>query len=107
MQTLEQQHRGIDLLVNNAGGDPQRLFEAMTLEENLQIIRLNLLAPVALTHAVLPGMLERGRGHIVNISAIAGRIGFPYLEAHGAAKNGLIGFTGVLRTDYSTLMRTR
>jgi len=45
-------------------------------------------------------MLERGRGHIVNISSIAGRVGFPYTEVYAAAKDGLIGFTRVLRNDY-------
>lgn len=90
----------IDVVVNNAGGDPQREFDAMTWMENEAIIRLNLLAPVHLAHMLLPGMLERGRGHVVNISAIAGRVGFPYLEAYAAAKEGLIGFTRVLRNDY-------
>ena len=98
--STERQVGGVDLLVNNAGGDPQRLFHVMTMDENLQIIRLNLLAPIELTHTLLNGMLDRGRGHIVNISAIAGRIGFPYLEAYAAAKDGLIGFTRVLRNDY-------
>jgi short-subunit dehydrogenase len=98
----EAEHRygAIDLLVNNAGGDPQRLFDAMTVEENLDIVQLNLLAPLALSHAVLFGMLQRGRGHIVNISAIAGRVAFPFAEAYAAAKDGLIGFTRVLRNDY-------
>jgi short-subunit dehydrogenase len=45
-------------------------------------------------------MLRRGRGHVVNISAMAGRVSFPYTEAYGAAKDGLIGFTRVLRNDY-------
>jgi short-subunit dehydrogenase len=45
-------------------------------------------------------MLRRGRGHIVNISAMAGRVSFPYTEAYAAAKDGLIGFTRVLRGDY-------
>jgi short-subunit dehydrogenase len=58
------------------------------------------MGPLALTHLVLPGMLERGRGHIVNVSSIAGYVGFPYTEAYAAAKNGLIGFTRSLRADY-------
>jgi len=49
---------------------------------------------------LLPGMLRRGRGHVVNISSIAGRVSFPYTEAYAAAKDGLIGFTRVLRADY-------
>src|SRR5262252_7041250 len=68
VRAVEQQHGGIDLLVNNAGGDPLREFHTMTLEENLRTLQLNLIAPVALSHAVLDGMLRRGRGHIVNIS---------------------------------------
>jgi short-subunit dehydrogenase len=99
-ETVEDQRGGIDLLVNNAGGDPLREFHAMTLEENLRTLQLNLIAPIALSHAVLDGMLRRGRGHIVNISAMAGRVSFPYTEAYAAAKDGLIGFTRVLRSDY-------
>jgi short-subunit dehydrogenase len=90
----------IDILVNNAGGDPQREFDQMSWAENENIFRLNVLAPMQLTHLLLPGMLARGNGHIVNISSLAGRIGFPYAEAYAAAKDGLIGFTRVLRNDY-------
>jgi short-subunit dehydrogenase len=100
VQAIEDQRGGIDLLVNNAGGDPLREFHTMTIEENLRTLQLNLIAPVALTHAALPGMLARGRGHIVNISAMAGRVAFPYTEVYAAAKDGLIGFTRVLRGDY-------
>src|SRR6202007_723039 len=64
------------------------------------ILQLNLVAPLALAHAVLPGMLQRGRGHVVNISALAGRVAFPHTEAYAAAKDGLVGFTRVLRSDY-------
>ena len=97
---IEDQRGGVDLLVNNAGGDPLREFHAMTIEQNLRTLQLNLIAPLALSHAVLPGMLARGRGHIVNISAMAGRVPFPYTEVYAAAKDGLIGFTRVLRADY-------
>jgi short-subunit dehydrogenase len=100
VQAIERQQGGIDLLVNNAGGDPLREFHTMTIEENLRTLRLNLVAPLELTHAVLPGMLSRGRGHVVNISAMAGRLSFPYTEVYAAAKDGLIGFTRVFRSDY-------
>ena len=48
-------------------------------------------------------MLARGRGHIVNVSSMAGRTSFPHTEAYAAAKDGLIGFTRVLRGDYRAL----
>jgi short-subunit dehydrogenase len=97
---IEREHGGVDLLVNNAGGDPLREFHTMTIEENLRTLQLNLAAPVALSHAALYGMLRRGRGHIVNLSAMAGRVSFPYTEVYAAAKDGIIGFTRVLRSDY-------
>jgi short-subunit dehydrogenase len=100
VETVERQRGGIDLLVNNAGGDPLREFHTMTIGENLRTLQLNLVAPVELSHAVLAGMRRRGRGHIVNISAMAGRVSFPYTEVYAAAKDGLIGFTRVLRSDY-------
>lgn len=102
VDAIERQHGSIDLLVNNAGGDPLREFHTMTIDENLHTLQLNLIAPVALSHAALDGMLRHGRGHIVNISAMAGRVSFPYTEVYAAAKDGVIGFTRVLRSDYHT-----
>src|SRR5438477_12209992 len=99
-RTAERELGQIDVLVNNAGGDPQHEVDAMTWDQNLAILRLNLLAPIHLTHELLAGMLEHRRGHIVNISSIAGRVGFPYTEAYAAAKDGLVAFTRVLRNDY-------
>ena len=99
-RTAEREASRVDVLVNNAGGDPQREFDDMTWAENDAIFQLNVIAPMRLTHLLLPGMLERRRGHIVNISSIAGRVGFPYTEAYAAAKDGLMGFTRVLRNDY-------
>lgn len=96
----EREFGGVDVLVNNAGGDPLREFDQMSIEENLAILDLNLTAPIALTHLVLPGMLARHQGRIVNISAMAGRVSFPFTEAYAAAKDGVIGFTRVLRSDY-------
>ncbi|OLC65035.1 MAG: hypothetical protein AUH69_10810 [Actinobacteria bacterium 13_1_40CM_4_65_12] len=100
MGACEREFGGVDVLVNNAGGDPLLEFDAMSIEENLAILDLNLSAPIALTHLVLAGMLSRGEGHIVNISAMAGRVSFPFTEAYAAAKDGVIGFTRVLRSDY-------
>ena len=90
----------VDVLVNNAGGDLQREFHHYTADDVEALIRLNLTGPIELTRLLLPGMLQRKLGHIVNISAMGGRIGFPYTEVYSASKDGLIAFTRVLRTDY-------
>jgi short-subunit dehydrogenase len=90
----------VDVLVNNAGGDLQREFHNYTADDVEALIRLNLTAPIELTRLLLPGMLERKQGHIVNISSVGGSVGFPYTEVYSAAKDGLIAFTRVLRADY-------
>ena len=90
----------VDVLVNNAGGDLQREFHNLTEDEIHSVLELNLTSAVVLARLVLPSMLERGRGHIVNVSSMAGRLSFPYTEAYAAAKDGLIAFTRVLRADY-------
>jgi short-subunit dehydrogenase len=90
----------VDVLVNNAGGDLQREFHNLTEEEIEGVLELNLTSAVMLTRLVLSGMLERRRGHVVNVSSMAGRVSFPYTEAYAAAKDGLIAFTRVLRADY-------
>ena len=90
----------VDVLVNNAGGDLQREFHHYSTAEVESQIALNLTGPIELTRLLLPGMLQRKRGHIVNVSSMGGRIGFPYTEVYSAAKDGLIAFTRVLRADY-------
>ena len=100
VSTAERTFGAIDVLVNNAGGDPQREFHNYTADEVEAIIRLNLTAPIELTRLLLPGMVARKQGHIVNISSIGGHIGFPHTEVYSACKDGLIGFTRVLRADY-------
>ena len=90
----------VDVLVNNAGGDLQREFHNLTDDEIESVLEVNLTSAVILSRLLLPGMLERRRGHIVNISSMAGRVSFPYTEAYAAAKDGLIAFTRVLRADY-------
>jgi len=100
VETTEQVLGPIGVLVNNAGGDPQREFHHLTEEDIRAVLELNLTSAVILARLVLPGMLAREQGHIVNISSMAGRVSFPFTEAYAAAKDGLIGFTRVLRGDY-------
>jgi short-subunit dehydrogenase len=62
VRTAEREVSRVDVLVNNAGGDPQREFDDMTWAENDAIFQLNVIAPMRLTHLLLPGMLERAAG---------------------------------------------
>jgi short-subunit dehydrogenase len=90
----------VDVLVNNAAVELQRRFHTLDTDEIEQVIRIDLTTPIALTRLLLPAMLERGYGRIINISSIAGRVGFPFSEAYAASKDGLIAFSRVLRSDY-------
>ena len=86
----------IDILVNNAGigsGQNPRLVEEYDDEFWEQTLLLNLTVPYLLTKAFLPRMVEQKWGRIINISSVAGKIGFPFGAAYCASKHGLIGFT--------------
>ncbi len=91
---------GIDVLVNNAGIEVRGPYHTTTPDEIEQVLQANLTAPMLLTRLVLPGMLERGRGHIINVASLAGKMGIPYFGAYSASKAGLIGFTRALRAEY-------
>jgi short-subunit dehydrogenase len=90
----------VDVLVNNAALELQRRFHTLGTDEIERVLHVDLIAPIELSRLLLPQMLERGYGRIVNIAAIAGRVGFPLTEAYAAGKDGLIAFSRVLRNDY-------
>jgi short-subunit dehydrogenase len=87
----------IDLLVNNAGVVAPSAYEHMPDDELERQLGLNLAAPMRLTRRVLAPMLERDRGHIVNIASLGGLVGVGWGEAYAASKHGLVGFTRSLR----------
>jgi short-subunit dehydrogenase len=87
----------IDVLVNNAGIVQPAAYELLSAEEIEQQVGVNLAAPMALTRRVLPHMLARERGHIVNIASLGGLLGIAWGEPYGATKHGLVGFTRSLR----------
>ncbi len=90
----------IDVLVNNAAIERICVYDKLRAVEIERVVRVNLTAPMLLTRLVLPGMLERGSGHIVNVSSVAGKAGLPYDEAYTATKAGLIALTESLRVEY-------
>ena len=90
----------IDILINNAGIETASHFESADEADIVRTIDVNLIAAMLLTRSVLPGMLERRRGHIVNIASGAGKVGVPYAVAYATSKHGLVGFTNSLRSEY-------
>jgi len=89
----------LDVLVNNAGVENSGGFADQSEEAVEASYRVNLLTPAQLCRQALPGMLARGRGHIVNISSLAAFSAFPGLAVYGSSKAGLTQLTAGLRAD--------
>jgi short-subunit dehydrogenase len=79
----------IDVLINNAGVEELGNYAEQDPATLTRIIETNLLAPMLLSRAALPGMLAARRGHIVNIASLAGRTGMPFGAAYSGSKGGL------------------
>lgn len=88
------------ILVNNAGGFLLRLFEETSVEDFEEQIQLNLVAPFAITRALLPAMRSAGRGHIVTIGSVSDHRAFPENAAYAASKYGLRGLHETLAEEY-------
>lgn len=89
----------LDLLVNNAGVELNSRFERKTEAEIDQIITTNVLGALQLTRLVLPGMLARRRGHIVNLGSMAGKLGTPFGSVYGASKAAVMAWSWALRVE--------
>jgi NAD(P)-dependent dehydrogenase (short-subunit alcohol dehydrogenase family) len=96
---VESELGGVDILVNNAGMPKRRHVTAMTIDEVDKVMALNYLSPVRLTLALLPGMIARGEGRIVNISSVAARFGPPRESAYAASKAAISAFSESLAVD--------
>ncbi|MCW2921367.1 MAG: short-chain dehydrogenase [Thermoleophilia bacterium] len=91
----------LDVLVNNAGVGGDQSFDApTTMRDADRMLALNLRAPIALCHELLP-LLRASRGSIVNISSVAGLIGTPDSEVYSSTKWALTGFSEALRASQS------
>jgi short-subunit dehydrogenase len=89
----------IDVLVNNAGFGVFRYAEDIDLEEAEDMFRVNVLGLIACTKMVYPRMIERRRGHIINIASQAGKIATPKSSVYAATKHAVLGFTNSLRME--------
>ena len=90
---------GIDVLVNNAAIPKRRAVTALDPDEVEAVMRVNFFAPMRMTLAVLPRMLERGRGTIVNVSSVGGRLGIIHESAYSASKFALCGWSEAMAVD--------
>jgi short-subunit dehydrogenase len=91
----------VDILVNNAGAGSYSAVADTDIDVYERLMALNYFGLVYATKAVLPSMLSRRHGHIVNISSIAGRIGAPFEAAYSASKFAVSGFTECLAVEVS------
>jgi NAD(P)-dependent dehydrogenase (short-subunit alcohol dehydrogenase family)/enamine deaminase RidA (YjgF/YER057c/UK114 family) len=89
----------VDVLVNNAGIAESSPFAASDLAHWERHLRVNATGPYLLTRQVLPGMLERGWGRVINVASKAGLFGAPYVSAYTASKHALVGLTRALATE--------
>ena len=92
----------VDILVNNAGSTESAPFLKSGPELFARMFSIHVLGAVHATQAVLPGMIERRRGHVINVASTAGLHGQPYVTAYVAAKHALVGLTRALALEMVT-----
>ena len=89
----------VDVLVNNAGQAQTAPFLKMDLALWHQMLSVNLTGTLVCTQSVLPGMVARGWGRVVNVASTAGQVGYAYVSAYCAAKHGVVGLTKSLALE--------
>lgn len=95
--------REIDVLINSAGHDVggRRRFDTGSADQWAKIIETNVTGLIRVTRQVIPGMLARNRGHIVNIGSIAGLVAYKTGTIYAASKHAVRGFSESLRQDFA------
>lgn len=82
----------VDILVNNAGGPPPGMWTDWDRDDFIAALDANMLAPIALIKALVPGMMDRGWGRVVNITSVSVKAPIPVLGLSNAARTGLTGY---------------
>lgn len=98
-KTALEQEDHIDILYNNAGVALLEEIKDTTTEDWEWLVDINMWAPIRLTQALLPHMIERGTGHIVTTASVAGLMGAPMLGAYSVTKFGMVGYSEALRAE--------
>lgn len=103
MHRIEAQHGPVDVLVNNAGIDLTGPFTGMPMSDVQRMVQLNAITVAELTRQVLPGMVERGGGHVVQVSSLAGTGTFPGISVYGGTKAFVTHMTAGVRLEMKGL----
>jgi len=90
---------GVDLLVNNAGYGHHRRFLEWDVADMERVMRVNYLGALYFTKALLPQMVERGRGWLVFVASVAGKLGVPEESAYAASKFAMVGLAEALSLE--------
>lgn len=98
---VENEHGPVDVLVNNAGVMPNGGFLDLDPRTDRMTIEVNLFGVLHGMRLVLPGMLERGRGHVVNVASLAGKFPVKGLATYNASKFAVVGLTAATRLEYA------
>ena len=88
-----------DILINNAGIGLFESWDNTSIQDYQHVLNVNLLGTIRVIQALLPAMVERGSGTVVNIASVAGKRGYPKHTAYCASKHALLGYTQGLRKD--------
>ena len=100
VKSVLDEHGRIDILVNNAGVQKEAKITDVTVEDFHSVVNVNLLGAVLFCREVLPGMVARRSGAIVNMSSVLGWVADPLLPVYGATKAGLLGLTRNIAITY-------
>jgi short-subunit dehydrogenase len=96
---LAERAQVVDVLVNNAGMGTSGLFHELPIEGEIQMVRLNVEAMLALCGAFVPGMVQRGRGRVLNVASVSGFMPVPRQATYAASKAFVLTFTESLTLD--------
>lgn len=103
LERLPEELRAIDVLINNAGHDTggRQRFDQGDVEDWASIIETNVIGMIRVSHAIARGMIERGRGHIVNVGSVAGQRVYRHGSVYNASKYAVRALSEGLRMDYA------
>lgn len=100
LDDIEKTFGGVDILVNNAGIIKRIPMEEMSVEDFRQVVDVDLIAPFIMAKAVIPGMIKKGHGKIINICSMMSELGRETVSAYAAAKGGLKMLTKNICSEY-------